>query len=265
MITHRLMAFEILSAFLVLLLLVDNQRPLMVQAFGYSYSRFIGPVRGPERQIIVHDRYDGRGRVDYVARPEYQFAYGVEDAKTRVLQNRRETRNGDAVKGVYSVVDPDGSLRVVKYTADNVNGFQAEVTSNGVSTNHGQDNPVVVHPDPQQLTDDDGATGAAVVNAKDETKPLQPNHHIQVQHPENSPQTPPPRSYERETTGGVKKIPANVEEVNNESSDSRDASDYQEENDDDDVADGGRSSESRNESKEKDDDDDDSSEEVEDY
>ncbi|XP_055847114.1 uncharacterized protein LOC129912745 [Episyrphus balteatus] len=254
MITHRLLAFEVLTAFLVLLLL---QQTLMVQAFGYSYSRFIGPVRGPERQIIVHDRYDGRGRVDYVARPEYQFAYGVEDAKTRVLQNRRETRNGDAVKGVYSVVDPDGSLRVVKYTADNVNGFQAEVISNGVSTNHGQDNPLVaVHPDPQQLVSDDGrrVVGGGddehhQVNAKDEIEP-RPNHHIQVQHPDKT-------SHEEEGAG-----PKKTEDINNESSNSKDASEYQEEDDDSD--DGGKSSsESRNESQEKDDDD--SSEEVEDY
>ncbi|KAH8361403.1 hypothetical protein KR084_000973 [Drosophila pseudotakahashii] len=103
-------------------------------AVGYSYTRFEGPVAGPEHLITVHD---GRGTVDYVARPEYSFAYGVEDGKTRVLQNRKETRNGDEVRGVYSVVDPDGTLRVVKYTADDANGFQAEVITNGVKTLHG--------------------------------------------------------------------------------------------------------------------------------
>jgi len=36
-----------------------------------------------------------------------------------------------------SVVDPDGTLRVVKYTADDANGFQAEVITNGVKTLHG--------------------------------------------------------------------------------------------------------------------------------
>ncbi|XP_017073994.1 terminal uridylyltransferase 7 [Drosophila eugracilis] len=102
-------------------------------AVGYSYTRFEGPVVGPEHLVTVHD---GR-TVDYVARPEYSFAYGVEDGKTRVLQNRKETRNGDEVRGVYSVVDPDGTLRVVKYTADDANGFQAEVITNGVKTLHG--------------------------------------------------------------------------------------------------------------------------------
>ncbi|XP_034659627.1 pro-resilin [Drosophila subobscura] len=101
-------------------------------AVGYSYTRFEGPVAGPEHLVTVHN-----GRTDYVARPEYSFAYGVEDGKTRVLQNRKETRNGDEVRGVYSVVDPDGTLRVVKYTADDANGFQAEVITNGVKTLHG--------------------------------------------------------------------------------------------------------------------------------
>ncbi|SPP85302.1 pheromone-processing carboxypeptidase KEX1 [Drosophila guanche] len=112
-------------------------------AVGYSYTRFEGPVAGPEHLVTVHN-----GRTDYVARPEYSFAYGVEDGKTRVLQNRKETRNGDEVRGVYSVVDPDGTLRVVKYTADDANGFQAEVITNGVKTLHGHGG------------DDGGAPGA---------------------------------------------------------------------------------------------------------
>ncbi|XP_017129371.1 cyclic nucleotide-gated cation channel beta-1 [Drosophila elegans] len=102
-------------------------------AVGYSYARFEGPVAGPEHLVTVHD---GR-TVDYVARPDYSFAYGVEDGNSRVLQNRKETRTGDEVRGVYSVVDPDGTLRVVKYTADDANGFQAEVITNGVKTLHG--------------------------------------------------------------------------------------------------------------------------------
>ncbi|XP_017954720.1 cyclic nucleotide-gated cation channel beta-1 [Drosophila navojoa] len=106
-------------------------------AVGYSYARFEGPVAGPERLVTVHDDYGGGTHSDYVARPEYSFAYGIEDGEARVLQNRKETRNGDEVRGVYSVVDPDGTLRVVKYTADDANGFQAEVITNGVARLHG--------------------------------------------------------------------------------------------------------------------------------
>lgn len=70
-------------------------------AVGYSYTRFEGPVVGPEQLIHVPDAYGGGTHADYVARPEYSFAYGVEDGQTRVLQNRKETRNGDEVRGVY--------------------------------------------------------------------------------------------------------------------------------------------------------------------
>ncbi|KAI8123187.1 Cuticle protein 8 [Lucilia cuprina] len=119
-----------------------------IDAVGYSYTRFVGPVAGPEHKIYVHDanvaangkthHHGGVPRLDYVAKAEYNFAYGVEDADAHILHNRNEMRDGDAVKGVYSLIDPDGALRVVKYTADDINGFQAEVIRNGVSSLHGQ-------------------------------------------------------------------------------------------------------------------------------
>lgn len=34
---------------------------------------------------------------------------------------------GDVVKGQYSLAEPDGTIRVVQYTADKVNGFNAVV------------------------------------------------------------------------------------------------------------------------------------------
>jgi len=68
---------------------------------GFSYSRFVGPVDGPEKRVFVPDSQTGGVTADYIARPAYEFAYGVEDTRTRVLQNRKETRDGDTVKGVY--------------------------------------------------------------------------------------------------------------------------------------------------------------------
>jgi len=38
-----------------------------------------------------------------------------------------ESRDGDVVKGQYSLVEPDGAIRTVTYTADPVNGFNAVV------------------------------------------------------------------------------------------------------------------------------------------
>lgn len=45
-------------------------------------------------------------------------------------QNRKEQRDGDVIKGSYSVVDSDGFIRTVTYTADPKEGFKAEVGSN---------------------------------------------------------------------------------------------------------------------------------------
>lgn len=62
--------------------------------------------------------------IDFQAKPDYQYSYGVEDPHTGNTQNHKETRDGDTVKGEYSLVEADGTVRVVKYTADSKNGFQ---------------------------------------------------------------------------------------------------------------------------------------------
>lgn len=59
--------------------------------------------------------------------PEYSFGYSVSDAHTGDAKSQHETRHGDVVKGSYSLVEPDGTIRTVKYTADHVNGFNAVV------------------------------------------------------------------------------------------------------------------------------------------
>ncbi|XP_030380351.1 larval cuticle protein A2B [Scaptodrosophila lebanonensis] len=59
--------------------------------------------------------------------PQYAFAYNVQDALTGDSKSQQEVRDGDIVKGSYSVVDADGSLRTVFYTADPINGFNAVV------------------------------------------------------------------------------------------------------------------------------------------
>ncbi|CAK1604418.1 unnamed protein product [Parnassius mnemosyne] len=65
--------------------------------------------------------------VDYYAYPKYAFEYGVNDFHTGDIKTHHETRDGDVVKGQYTVVEPDGSIRTVDYTADKHNGFNAVV------------------------------------------------------------------------------------------------------------------------------------------
>ncbi|XP_014243032.2 larval cuticle protein A2B-like [Cimex lectularius] len=64
---------------------------------------------------------------EYDPHPQYNFAYSVDDAVTGDSKSQSETRDGDVVHGSYSLVEPDGSRRVVEYTADPVNGFNAVV------------------------------------------------------------------------------------------------------------------------------------------
>ncbi|XP_017798855.1 PREDICTED: cuticle protein 19-like [Habropoda laboriosa] len=68
---------------------------------------------------------------DYYAHPKYTFNYGVHDPHTGDVKTQHEVRDGDVVHGSYSVNEPDGSVRIVEYTADDHNGFNAVVKKVG--------------------------------------------------------------------------------------------------------------------------------------
>jgi len=51
----------------------------------------------------------------------------VSDGLTGDSKTASESRDGDLVQGQYSLVEPDGSIRTVTYTADDVHGFNAVV------------------------------------------------------------------------------------------------------------------------------------------
>ncbi|XP_068630568.1 larval cuticle protein A2B-like [Battus philenor] len=65
--------------------------------------------------------------VDEYAHPKYGYSYSVEDPHTGDHKSQHEERDGDVVKGEYSLLQPDGSFRKVTYTADHHNGFNAVV------------------------------------------------------------------------------------------------------------------------------------------
>jgi hypothetical protein len=64
---------------------------------------------------------------DYDPNPQYSFSYDIQDALTGDVKGQQESRSGDVVQGSYSLVEPDGTVRTVEYTADPVNGFNAVV------------------------------------------------------------------------------------------------------------------------------------------
>ncbi|XP_073820008.1 larval cuticle protein A2B-like isoform X2 [Musca autumnalis] len=65
---------------------------------------------------------------EYDPHPQYKFGYGVQDAVSGDTKTQVEERDGDVVRGEYSLIDADGYKRTVQYTADPVNGFNAVVS-----------------------------------------------------------------------------------------------------------------------------------------
>ncbi|GBP55701.1 Cuticle protein 19 [Eumeta japonica] len=102
---------------------------------GHAYSsQSIVRHDGPAHPVHVghgHDHGHGHGgddhHYDYYAHPKYAFEYKVEDPHTGDSKYQHESRDGDHVKGVYSLHQPDGSIRTVEYDSDKHSGFHAAV------------------------------------------------------------------------------------------------------------------------------------------
>ncbi|XP_075970781.1 cuticle protein 19-like [Anticarsia gemmatalis] len=95
---------------------------------GHGLSGY-GGVSGyggyyPVQADYGHGHDDGH---DYYSHPKYAFDYAVSDPHTGDHKTQWETRDGDVVKGAYSLAEPDGTTRIVEYTADKIHGFRAVV------------------------------------------------------------------------------------------------------------------------------------------
>lgn len=66
-------------------------------------------------------------QVDYDEPAQYEYGYSVQDEHTGDIKSHTEKRDGDTVHGRYELIDPDGFKRIVEYTADAHNGFNAVV------------------------------------------------------------------------------------------------------------------------------------------
>ncbi|XP_045511653.1 cuticle protein 7-like [Colias croceus] len=83
------------------------------------------------------------GYSTYDAVPRYHFNYAVNDPVTGDNKHQSETRDGGYVRGSYSLAEPDGTVRVVDYTADPVSGFNAIVRRIGQAVHPQVARPVV--------------------------------------------------------------------------------------------------------------------------
>jgi hypothetical protein len=96
----------------------------------------------------------------------------VKDDHTGDIKEQAEKRDGDKVEGYYKLVEPDGTIRTVRYTADKHTGFHAIVEKSGHATHpatvlkkvvvpvkkvvaapitYSHANPLYVHPAPSFL------------------------------------------------------------------------------------------------------------------
>ncbi|XP_028168305.1 histidine-rich glycoprotein-like [Ostrinia furnacalis] len=96
---------------------------------GFS-SQHISRHDGKAEKVSVKGHDGHEHHYDYYAYPKYDFEYKVEDKHTGDLKTQHETRDGDVVKGYYSLHEPDGSVRDVHYHSDKHTGFHATVKHN---------------------------------------------------------------------------------------------------------------------------------------
>lgn len=76
-------------------------------------------------KYIDHPHY--AKHVEYDEPAHYEYGYDIADHHTGDYKSHTEKRDGNTVHGRYEVLDPDGFKRIVDYTADDQNGFQATV------------------------------------------------------------------------------------------------------------------------------------------
>ncbi|TDG42478.1 hypothetical protein AWZ03_011108 [Drosophila navojoa] len=82
-------------------------------------SAGVVPVAAPLAAVAQVEEYDPH--------PQYTYGYDVKDAISGDSKTQVETRDGNIVQGQYSLNDADGYRRIVDYTADPINGFNAVV------------------------------------------------------------------------------------------------------------------------------------------
>lgn len=105
--------------------------PLAYQTAHYApalhYAQAAPLAYAPVAKAVIAQPHYDEHQYDYDSHPQYSYSYDVHDSLTGDAKSQHETRNGDAVEGSYSFIEADGSRRVVHYTADDHNGFNAVV------------------------------------------------------------------------------------------------------------------------------------------
>ncbi|XP_049866496.1 cuticle protein 18.6-like [Pectinophora gossypiella] len=86
-------------------------------------SQYIHRHDGHAQPVVIHGHGHEHGHVvDYHTHPKFEFAYKVDDHHTGDHKSQHEHRDGDVVKGEYTLQQPDGSIRHVEYHGDHHTG-----------------------------------------------------------------------------------------------------------------------------------------------
>ncbi|XP_013187161.2 cuticle protein 18.6 [Amyelois transitella] len=109
--------------------------------YATPVAKIITPVAkviAPAQKVLVAAHHE-----EEYAHPKYEFSYSVSDAHTGDNKSQHEVRDGDVVHGEYSLLEADGSVRTVHYTADDHSGFNA-VVSHSAPGHHDEHTPVLL-------------------------------------------------------------------------------------------------------------------------
>ncbi|XP_071441838.1 larval cuticle protein A3A-like [Hetaerina americana] len=117
---------------------------VVAPAYGHGFARPFA-YGAPVAKAVVAAPAIAKVAVDtdYDPNPHYSYSYDIQDALTGDSKGQSETRDGDVVHGSYNLVEADGTRRIVEYTADPVNGFNAVVHKEGAVVKAAVAAPVV--------------------------------------------------------------------------------------------------------------------------
>ncbi|BFF89642.1 larval cuticle protein A2B-like [Drosophila madeirensis] len=118
------MAFKFIALFA---LIAAANAGLLPAAQVYHGAPAVATYAAPTVVKTIAQPVLAKAAEEYDPHPQYKYAYDVQDSLSGDSKSQVEERDGDVVRGEYSLIDADGYKRTVQYTADPINGFNAVV------------------------------------------------------------------------------------------------------------------------------------------
>merc|ERR1711942_576990 len=151
---HNMQALICLSA----LVAASSAAPQFLAGHGVALGHGVGlghAVAHPVAHAVAHPvaHAVGYANPDLAEVSPYTYNYGVADEYSGAAFSQSESNDGTGVvDGSYSVNLPDGRIQTVNYHANDIDGYVADVSYNGVAAvapvAHAVAHPVVAHAAP---------------------------------------------------------------------------------------------------------------------